>query len=122
MTWHKKDFKQSRKVQNILADFIVRNKKLYKVYSEINRYEKSIIRFGNDIGKVEIENLGQLEFYDNGRTINLVEKASLWNPKQFFGAFSESKWKTAFLKKNVKIPLPYGSIVVALRRTMKKRI
>ncbi len=118
----KKSQKLIKEFQRGVLEFIARNKKLYKVYSEINRYEKSIIRFGNDIGKVEIENLGQLEFYDNGRTINLVEKASLWNPKQFFGAFSESKWKTAFLKKNVKIPLPYGSIVVALRRTMKKRI
>lgn len=85
----------------------------------MNHYERNIIKFGNDVGKAEIENLGQLEFYDNGKTMKLVEKVSIWNPKQFLVAFSESKWKTAFLKRNIKIPLPYGCIVAALRQTIE---
>ena len=115
----KESQKLIKEFQRGVLEFITRNKKIYKVYKEMNHYERNIIKFGNDVGKAEIENLGQLEFYDNGKTMKLVEKVSIWNPKQFLGAFSESKWKTAFLKRNIKIPLPYGCIVAALRQIME---
>lgn len=115
----KESQKLIKEFQRGVLEFITRNKKIYKVYKEMNHYERNIIKFGNDVGKAEIENLGQLEFYDNGKTMKLVEKVSIWNPKQFLVAFSESKWKTAFLKRNIKIPLPYGCIVAALRQTME---
>lgn len=116
----KESQKLIKEFQRGVLEFIVRNKKLYKTYNKITCYEKNILKLGNNLSKTTIENLGQLEFYDNGKTIKLVEKVSIWDLPKFTSSFSESKWKTAFLKRNIKIPLPYGSIVVALRKIMEK--
>ena len=64
-----------------------------------------------------IKCLENLDFYDNGKTYHLIEPIRITKIKE---NFINTKWKTAYLKKMLKINLPYDKIVIFLRKLKDK--
>lgn len=97
-----------------------------KKYIEIDEYLSmfNLLEFGNNPSLEDIDKFGNMKFYDDDY-VNIIEKKSLLyyvtHPQKFIKAFSNSYWKTGFLKSCLKIKLPYYSIVLFIRNKILKK-
>ena len=118
------------KIQNIqkgAIQFIEEYKKSniskYKLINE-RVVSYSIIEFGNRPRKLDINNFGNIIFYDDDyRKINNAKSGIhyIFHPKEFRRDFELSIWKTAFLKTIFKSSkIPYYEILEKIRERLKK--
>ncbi len=84
-----------------------------KINIDKEKIIKSLNNFGNNPTLKDIKYLKKLNFYDNGISYNLVEPIKLSKLKE---NFLNTKWKSAYLKELLKIKLPYGKIIIWLRK------
>lgn len=110
----KESMKKIKKIQRGVLDFILKMRE----FGEEFELGSELSRFGNQPSLKDAKTLGELEFYDNGRSYFLA-RVDWWNLK---GSFLDCKWKTAFLKQIFRINLPYDRIVIALRNRGNKKI
>lgn len=75
---------------------------------------------GTDPCADDLDHFGDFVYFDNGKGNMLAPKRRLAkyiiNPKRFIRDFSDAQWKVGFLKRALKIPLPYKSIYMFLRK------
>ena len=83
---------------------------------DVEKCINELIRYGCNPPSDFLDVLRDIEFYDNGKTVKLVEKKSILHFKNFYQAFMESKWKTAYLKSSLKISFPYESLISGIRK------
>ena len=102
-----------REVQNGIINFIETNKTTINK----NLIIKQLNKFGNNPSLNDIKQFEKLNFYDNGYVYHLIEKPN----SNLLNSFLNTKWKTAFLKKIFKIKLPYGKVVIFLRKRKTRR-
>ena len=76
---------------------------------DVEKCINELIRYGCNPPSDFLDVLRDIEFYDNGKTVKLVEKKSILH-------FMESKWKTAYLKSSLKISFPYESLISGIRK------
>lgn len=103
-------------IQNGYLDYITDRKKIssYSLYCP-NEIISMINKIGLTPTKYDLEYLGNIDFYDNGKSNKVLNfKNGIYN------GFCESKWKTGYLKKLFKLRLPYGSILNQIRRAKEK--
>lgn len=87
-----------------------------KALTNISLFDKSeLIKHINEIGikpnKSDLNYLGNIEFYDNGKSTKLINiSGNLKND------FLETKWKAGFLKKVFKLNLNYNKLLNKLRK------
>ncbi len=103
-----------KNLQKGILDFI----KEMNLSNNLIEFKKETIienlnKFAGNPKMKDIRQFEKLEFYENGQTYQLVEPLNLRKLKT---NFLNSKWKTAFLKKMLRIKLPYDKIVIFLRK------
>lgn len=107
-----------KEVQNGIFDYLQKMKLFNnKIMISKNKIINILDNLGNKPTLKDINYLKKLNFYDNGKLYYLVEPISIMN---FKTNFLNTKWKTAYLKKMFKINLPYGKIIMLIRKRVDK--
>lgn len=82
----------------------------------------NFIQFGNRPKKVDLNNWGNIQFYDDDYN-NMISKHSIlyyiFHLKIFKEDFLNSIWKTGFLKSIFKVNIDYYKIIIKLRKLFK---
>jgi predicted HAD superfamily hydrolase len=86
------------------------------------KYVNQLITMGCRPRKTDIEKLGNIEFYDYSRIFKLVETENILRIKSFESKFIDCRWKTAFLKRNLHVNLPYSNMVILMRKISDKKM
>jgi predicted HAD superfamily hydrolase len=89
---------------------------------ETNKCINKMVDLGCNPCKKDIYMMGNIEFFDNGNTYRLVEKDNIFHFKSFISKFIDCRWKTAFLKRNLHINLPYSDMVIVMRKISDRQI
>lgn len=99
-------------IQEGIIEFIKDIKKLTNIsLFKTNELINQINKIGLRPNKVDLNYLGNIEFYDNGKSTKLINISG--NLKK---DFLETKWKAGFLKKVLKLNLNYSKILNKLRK------
>lgn len=104
-----------------IKDFSQSNiSKYLKINENVAIY--NLLQLGNRPTNKDINNFGNMEFYDDDYC-KIIEKKSLlyyiFHLKKFKYDLEKSKWKTGFLKSILKIDLPYYEILIKIRKRIK---
>ena len=117
------DLIKIRKIQHGAIDFINRASKntlIERLKCEPSEYFSGIYRIGTNPTLVELNLLGDISFYDEGEIHKLAAPDSIMkyilHPKSLKEDFLHCRWKTGFMKRLIKIKLPYQSIYKLLKR------
>ena len=111
-----------RKVQKGALDFIIRaseDKNLSILECKPEEYFYGIYKVGTDPKLDDLKLFGEISFYDEGVIKKLASPESILHylkcPKELKNDFLQSRWKTGFLKRMMKVKLPYQKIYMRLR-------
>ena len=82
----------------------------------------NVYEIGMHPSKTDLSKFGDIEFRD-GEILKLAAPKTFvsycWNPKALIRDFYNSRWKIGFMKRLLKISLPYEKIYWALKKTQK---
>jgi predicted HAD superfamily hydrolase len=92
-----------------------------KIKLNHHKYVSQLINIGCRPRKTDIEKLGNIEFYENGRIFKVAETEHILQVKSFKRKFIACRWKTAFLKRNLHVNLPYSNMVIFMRKISDKK-
>lgn len=106
--------------QEGVLDFLKASARIDAEYST-QEQAKKMIRMGCKPAGSDIAQLQDLEFFENGSTHRLLESVSLFDGKRFLHDFIDCNWKTAFLKKNIHLPVGESKAVIAMRKAADRR-
>ena len=117
------DLLKIRKVQEGAIDFVkaAAKDKLLDGYLKCKpeEYFNGLYKTGVDPEMRDLNLFGNIKFYDEGITQRLAAPRSIVayvvNPKQMKNDFLQCRWKTGFLKRMMKIKLPYQKMYLKLR-------
>ncbi len=88
-------------------------------FSSVDMFD-GIYKTGTSPGKNDIQMFADIEFYDEGMTEKLAMPKSLLayvrNPESMKSDFLRCRWKTGFLKKLLKVRLPYQKIYKMMQK------
>lgn len=114
----KNEFSQESKkvIEDIhrgIFEFIERMKEFnYFPYFSIKLLKEELMELGCNPTQDDIKKLGNLNFYDNGKSQKLIHVSTL---KEMKRNFLDSKWKTGYMKKVLKVKLPYHKMINYMR-------
>ena len=117
------DLLKVRQIQMGALDFVKRaaeDKLLLYLKCKPDEYFYGIYKTGTDPQMDDIKMFGDILFYDEGYTQKLVAPKRLLyyvvRPRDLKDDFLRSRWKIGFMKKIMRIKLPYQNIYLLLRR------
>ena len=117
------DLLKVRQIQMGALDFVKRaaeDKLLLYLKCKPDEYFYGIYKTGTDPKMDDIKMFGDILFYDEGYTQKLVAPKRLLyyvvRPRDLKDDFLRSRWKIGFMKKMMRIKLPYQNIYLLLRR------
>ena len=96
------------------------------ILSEIDFEPKTIFKNIYEVGmhpsKIDLRKFGEMNFFD-GEMLSLAAPKSIMSycrsPKNMILDFYNSRWKIGFMKRLLKLPLPYKRIYEALKKIQK---
>ena len=116
------DLLKIRQIQKGALDFVKRaaeDSLLQALKCKPDDYYYGIYKTGTDPEMNDLSLFGDIQFYDEGITRKLAAPESVvtyaTNPKKLKNDFLQCRWKTGFLKRIMKIKLPYQSIYLRLK-------
>ena len=84
----------------------------------------NLLEFGNRPKKIDIQKFGNIEFYDDD-FYKIIESKSLlyyiFHLKKLKEHINKSIWKTGFLKKILKMNLPYYELLIKIRKKINNK-
>lgn len=119
--------KDIRRIQDGAIKFIEdfynsKSNKYIEINERISLY--NMLQFGNYPELEDTDKFGDMIFYDDDN-FYLAKPKSLGyyiiHPKKFFNEFMNSAWMAGFLKRLLKIKLPYYKIILLLRKSKRNK-
>ena len=116
------DLKKVRRIQKGAVDFVrnaAQDEMIENLKCAPNEYFEGLRSVGENPTLAELKLFGDISFYDEGMTEKLAAPNKLLryiiHPNQMKNDFLKCRWKTGFLKRVLKINLPYQEIYKRLR-------